>query len=148
MSNGVLPHEVDAVVIGSGALGASTAFHLAKAGLKIALVDKAALASQTSPRAAGLSGQLRSDDRMTMIAARAVKKIETFSEDTGEPLIFYQPGSLKVARRLEDAAQIHRRGGAWPGARAPSQSADARAGERADAFLARRGRQGGHAYAQ
>jgi glycine/D-amino acid oxidase-like deaminating enzyme len=107
MSNGVLPHEVDAVVIGSGALGASTAFHLAKAGLKIALVDKAALASQTSPRAAGLSGQLRSDDRMTMIAARAVKKIETFSEDTGEPLLFYQPGSLKVARRLEHAAQIH-----------------------------------------
>jgi glycine/D-amino acid oxidase-like deaminating enzyme len=100
MSNGALPEGVDAVVIGSGALGASTAFHLAKAGLKIALLDKAALASQTSPRAAGLSGQLRSDDRMTMIAARSVKKIETFSEDTGEPLLFYQPGSLKVACRF------------------------------------------------
>jgi glycine/D-amino acid oxidase-like deaminating enzyme len=107
MSNGALPEGVDAVVIGSGALGASTAFHLAKAGLKIALLDKAALASQTSPRAAGLSGQLRSDDRMTMIAARSVKKIETFSEDTGEPLLFYQPGSLKVARLPEHAAQIH-----------------------------------------
>jgi glycine/D-amino acid oxidase-like deaminating enzyme len=107
MSNGALPEGVDAVVIGSGALGASTAFHLAKAGLKIALLDKAALASQTSPRAAGLSGQLRSDDRMTMIAPRSVKKIETFSEDTGEPLLFHQPGSLKVARLPEHAAQIH-----------------------------------------
>jgi glycine/D-amino acid oxidase-like deaminating enzyme len=101
------PHAVDAVVIGAGALGASTAFHLAKAGLSVALLDKAELASQTSPRAAGLSGQLRSDDAMTRIAARAVRKIETFSADTGEEIVFYQPGSLKIARRPEHEAQLH-----------------------------------------
>jgi glycine/D-amino acid oxidase-like deaminating enzyme len=107
MNQQAVPNRVDAVVIGSGALGASTAFHLATAGLSVALLDKAALASQTSPRAAGLSGQLRSNATMTRIAARAVQKIATFQADTGEPMVFHQPGSLKVARRPEHEAQLH-----------------------------------------
>ena len=49
----------ECVVIGSGALGASIAFHLAHAGKQVVLVDKHALGSQTSPRAAGLSSQAR-----------------------------------------------------------------------------------------
>lgn len=102
-----LPETMDAVVIGAGGLGASTAFHLAKAGLRVALLDKVELASQTSPRAAGLSGTLRADEPMTRIAARSVRKIETFSQDTGEELVFFQPGSLKVARRPEHAEQLH-----------------------------------------
>jgi glycine/D-amino acid oxidase-like deaminating enzyme len=107
MSEHVIPGRVDAIVIGSGALGASTAFHLVKSGMSVALLDKAALASQTSPRAAGLSGQLRSSEAMTRIAARAVKKIESFAADTGEPMAFFQPGSLKIARRPEHEAQLH-----------------------------------------
>jgi glycine/D-amino acid oxidase-like deaminating enzyme len=107
MNGQVIPERVDAVVIGAGALGGSTAFHLAKAGLSVALLDKADLASQTSPRAAGLSGQLRSDETMTRIAARAVQKITTFQADTGEPMVFFQPGSLKVARRPDHEAQLH-----------------------------------------
>lgn len=98
--------KVDVVVIGSGALGASTAFHLAKLGRSVALLDQAALASQTSPRAAGLSGQLRKSELMTRLATMAVKKIERFEADTGQPLVFHQPGSLKVARRPEDAEQL------------------------------------------
>jgi len=106
MSANEVPQRADAVVVGAGALGAATAFHLATTGMKVALLDKAELASQTSPRAAGLSGQLRADDAMTRIAARAVRKIETFTAETGEPLAFFQPGSLKVARRPEHAAQL------------------------------------------
>lgn len=105
--SGSLPERVDAVVIGAGALGGATAFHLAKAGLSVALVDKAELASQTSPRAAGLSGQLRSDETMTRIAARGVQKIVDFEAETGEPMVYYQPGSLKIARRPEHEAQLH-----------------------------------------
>ena len=74
MNEQAVPARVDAVVIGSGALGASTAFHLVTAGLSVALLDKTELASQTSPRAAGLSGQLRSDATMTRIAAMAVRE--------------------------------------------------------------------------
>ena len=116
MNEQAIPERADAVVIGAGALGASTAFHLAKAGLSVALLDKAELASQSSPRAAGLSGQLRSDAAMTRIAARGVKKIVDFQAETGEPMVFFQPGSLKIARRPEHEAQLHEeveRGRSW-----------------------------------
>jgi glycine/D-amino acid oxidase-like deaminating enzyme len=106
MSQTPMPARADAVVIGAGALGAATAFHLVKAGMSVALLDKAEPGSQSSRRAAGLSGQLRSDETMTRIAARGVRKIETFEADTGEPLVFFQPGSLKVARRPEHAVQL------------------------------------------
>ena len=106
MNGTALPEQADAVVIGSGGLGAATAFYLARAGLHVALLDKAGIASQSSPRAAGLSGTLRADGLMTRIAADAVRRIETFEADTGEPLLFHQPGSLKVARREEHAEQL------------------------------------------
>jgi glycine/D-amino acid oxidase-like deaminating enzyme len=96
----------ECVVIGSGALGASVAFHLAQAGKQVALVDKHALGSQTSPRAAGLTSQARGTDLMTTLATRAVRKIEAFARETGEPLVFHQPGALKIARTPEHVEQL------------------------------------------
>ena len=40
-----LPEEVDVVVVGGGVMGASTAFHLAEAGVSVLLVEKNELAS-------------------------------------------------------------------------------------------------------
>ena len=60
--------SADAVVIGSGAFGASTAYHLAKRGFKVTLVDQHALGSQTSPRAAGLTS--KADTLPTMARLR------------------------------------------------------------------------------
>ncbi len=99
----------DVVVIGAGALGASTAFHLARAGRSVALLDKAAIASQTSPRAAGLTGQVRMTETLTRLAVRAVEKITRFTEETGEPMAFHQPGSLTIARTPEHLAGLHAR---------------------------------------
>jgi glycine/D-amino acid oxidase-like deaminating enzyme len=92
----------DVVVVGSGALGSSAAFHLARAGKRVAVVDKEEIASQTSPRAAGLSGQVRQTRLMMELAQRSVRKIERFVEETGEEMVFYQPGSMTVARTPED----------------------------------------------
>jgi glycine/D-amino acid oxidase-like deaminating enzyme len=97
---------VECVVIGSGALGASVAFHLARGRKQVALVDKHALGSQTSPRAAGLTSQARGSDLMTTLAKRAVRKIEAFERETGEPLVFHQPGALKIARTPAHVAQL------------------------------------------
>src|SRR5262245_11315181 len=96
----------ECVVIGSGALGASIAFHLARGGRQVALVDKHALGSQTSPRAAGLTSQARGTDLMTTLAKRAVRKIEAFERETGETIVFYQPGALKIARTPEHVTQL------------------------------------------
>ena len=96
--------RADVVVIGSGGLGAATAFYLAqRGGRHVALLDRHDLASQTSPRAAGLVAHARSTDLMVELVKLAAEGIERFTADTGQPLDWTRSGSLKVARRAEDA---------------------------------------------
>jgi glycine/D-amino acid oxidase-like deaminating enzyme len=98
--------SADAVVIGAGAFGASVAFHLAKRGRRVALLEKFDVASQTSPRAAGLTQQIRTDPLMTRLAVRSVDKLARFRDETGESLAVHHSGSLKVARTPPFAAQV------------------------------------------
>jgi len=98
----------DAVVVGSGAFGASVAYHLARRGARVAVLERAALASQTSPRAAGLSSQVRATPALTRLARRAVAKLAAFTAETGQPLRFTQSGALKIARTEQDAEQLAR----------------------------------------
>ena len=100
--------SADVVVIGSGAFGASVAYHLARRGARVTVVERTGLASQTSPRAAGLSSQVRATPALTKLAQRAVSKLATFSEETGQPLRFTQSGALKIARTDRDAEQLAR----------------------------------------
>src|ERR687891_2005345 len=100
--------SADVVVVGSGAFGAAAAYHLARRGVRVAVLERAALASQTSPRAAGLTSQVRATPALTRLAQRAVTKLATFTDETGEPLRFTQSGALKIARTERDADQLAR----------------------------------------
>ena len=100
-------NEADAVVIGSGSLGSSTAFYLSKSGKKVALVDKFDLTSQTSPRAAGMAMQIQIDDVLAEIAIGSIKKLIAFKDETGEDLSVHVSGSIKYARTPQDAAQVY-----------------------------------------
>jgi glycine/D-amino acid oxidase-like deaminating enzyme len=107
-AGGSAPVAADVVVIGSGGFGAATAYFLARrsGGRRIVLLDRHDLASQTSPRAAGNAAVLRSTEVMTRLASRAVEWLLRFSRDTGQPLEIVQSGSLKAARRREDATTL------------------------------------------
>jgi 4-methylaminobutanoate oxidase (formaldehyde-forming) len=97
----------DVVVIGSGGLGASTAFHLVARGAgDVVVVDKHELASQTSPRAAGLMSHARTSDFMVELVQLATANLKRFTSDTAQPLNWTQSGSLKVVRRTEDIQVI------------------------------------------
>jgi glycine/D-amino acid oxidase-like deaminating enzyme len=96
----------DAIVIGSGALGGSVGYQLARAGYRTLVIDARAIASQTSPRAAGLSAVLRPSALMTRLAVRGVALLAGFEAETGIPIGLHRVGSLKVARSAALAAQI------------------------------------------
>jgi len=99
--------EADVVVIGSGGLGAATAFYLVQRGVgRLALVDKHDIGSQTSPRAAGMVSYARQSDLMVSLVKLAGQKLKRFTQETGQPLQWTQSGSLKVARRPEDVKVI------------------------------------------
>jgi glycine/D-amino acid oxidase-like deaminating enzyme len=100
--------SADVVVVGSGAFGASLAYHLAARRVRVVVLERAALASQTSPRAAGLTSQVRATPALTRLAQRAVAKLAAFTGETGEPLRFTQSGALKIARNERDAEQLTR----------------------------------------
>jgi glycine/D-amino acid oxidase-like deaminating enzyme len=97
----------DVVVIGSGGLGSAIAYSLSKrGGLSIVLIDKHDIGSQTSPRAAGMVSCARKGDLMIALIKDACRKIESFTAETGQPLDWVHSGSLKIARRQQDAEVI------------------------------------------
>lgn len=108
MRPGDLPAtEAEVVVIGSGAFGSSVAYHLVALGRRgVVLVDAHEIASQTSPRAAGLTKQIRPHPEMTRLAMLSVQKMTRFADDTGEPLTYAQSGSVNTARTERDEAVI------------------------------------------
>jgi len=109
--------DADAVVVGAGAFGLSTAFHLARLGVRrVALVDRFAPASQTSPRAAGLFKLIQADETRTRLASLSIQKVTRFREETGVPLEIVRSGSLMVARTPEHAGFVRgeaRQSQAW-----------------------------------
>lgn len=95
----------DAIVIGGGVAGLSTAMQLARRGSKVLVLERDQLGSGSTGRAAGLLGQLRGNSehtRMLMDGVEIVKELE----EQAEVEIFIQTGSLRVAETPERAEEI------------------------------------------
>jgi 4-methylaminobutanoate oxidase (formaldehyde-forming) len=65
--------KADAIVIGSGGLGAAREYYLSKR-------------KRLSPRAAGMVSCARKSDMMISLIKDACRKIEAFTEETAQPL--------------------------------------------------------------
>ena len=90
--------DLTAIVIGSGALGASAAYHLAKRGARVTLLDQYAPGSQTSPRAAGLTNtKAASQPIMVRLQDEATERLARFEGETGLSLGFVRSGSVKAS---------------------------------------------------
>lgn len=98
--------EADAVVIGAGAFGASVAYHLARLGKRVTVVDRFGTVSQTSPRAAGMATVSKFDDATSRLARRSVEQLLQFEDDTGQQLQCHQVGGLKMARTATYAEHL------------------------------------------
>jgi 4-methylaminobutanoate oxidase (formaldehyde-forming) len=101
------PERADVAVIGSGAFGSATAYHLARRGAAVVLLDQHALASQTSPRAAGLTGRAAPTPIMARLRHEAAEALERFEAEMHRSVDFHRSGSLKAAYTDAGEARLH-----------------------------------------
>ena len=86
--------QANIVVIGGGAVGASVAYHLARAGAPgVVLLEKDQLTHGCTWHAAGLVGQLRSKRNLTRLMQNSVAVFDRLSEETGQEIDWRKVGS-------------------------------------------------------
>ncbi|MBM2822082.1 MAG: sarcosine oxidase subunit beta [Thermoleophilia bacterium] len=90
----VRPKRADVVVVGGGAIGTSIAFHLAEAGVDVCLLERDALSSGSTSRAAGGVRTQFSDPLNVEIGLRGVEAFSRFAERPGGEIDFRQVGYL------------------------------------------------------
>src|SRR5438552_5782003 len=97
------------VIIGSGGFGASTAYHLARRGLRdVVLLDRYELGSQTSPRAAGLTSKVAASELMVRLVHEAVETLAAFEATTGRSIGFHRVGAMRVLLTPEGESRMRR----------------------------------------
>ena len=88
-------NRAEVVIVGSGGFGASTAYHLAKRGMRdVILLDRYDLGSQTSPLAAGLTSKVARTELMVKLVNEAVEALAGFESVTGRSIRFHRVGAL------------------------------------------------------
>lgn len=94
-----LPERADIVIIGAGIQGCATAYYLAKAGMKVVLIDKSRVAAQQSSRAWGfVRVQMRDPDEIPLM--QAGKEIwRGLEAELNADLEWNQGGALYVTNR-------------------------------------------------
>lgn len=112
-----LPARADAVVVGAGALGLSTAWHLARLGAgTVVVIEQFTAGSQSSGRAAGLFKQVHADETRTRLACLSIDLATRFEQLTGVAMPLTRSGSVLLARgrdRAAEASERVRRARSW-----------------------------------
>ena len=103
-----LPDSADVVILGGGVIGTSAAFHLAEAGVDVALVERAQLGSGSTCRAAGGVRTQFSDALNVEIAKRSLDAFRNFGRRPGWEIDLKQVGYLFVLSREPDVEKFER----------------------------------------
>lgn len=101
-----VPDHAEVVVVGGGAVGTSIAFHLAEAGTGVCLLERDALSSGSTSRAAGGVRTQFSDPLNIAIGLRGVEAFTRFAERPGWEIDFRQVGYLFLLDRPEDVERF------------------------------------------
>ena len=103
-----LPDRADVVVVGGGVMGASTAFHLAEAGVSVVLLERGDLAGGSTSRAAGGVRANFSDELNIALGKRSLELFEKFGVRPGQEIDLHRSGYLFVLTRPEDVDLFER----------------------------------------
>lgn len=104
-SRAALPPSADVVIVGGGVMGTSIAFHLAEAGVRrVVLLERAALGSGSTSKAAGGVRAQFSDALNIALGARSLEAFARFGERPGQEIDLHRVGYLFCLSREEDVA--------------------------------------------
>ena len=103
-----IPSAAKTVIIGGGIIGCSTAYHLAKAGEEVVLLERKKLTSGTTFHAAGLVGQLRSNANITQLLGYSVELYNSIEAETGLGTGWKMNGGLRLACNAERWTEVKR----------------------------------------
>lgn len=96
-----LPGAAEVVVIGGGVMGASTAFHLAEAGVDVVLLERGDLAGGSTSRAAGGVRANFSDELNIALGKRSLDLFRDFVNRPGQGIDLHTSGYLFVLTDVE-----------------------------------------------
>jgi sarcosine oxidase subunit beta len=99
-----LPSSAGVVIVGGGIVGLSAAFHLAEAGADVVLLERGALGSGSTSKAAGGVRAQFSDALNIAIAQRSLAAYKDFGQRPGWEIDLHEVGYLFVLTRAEDVA--------------------------------------------
>lgn len=97
-----LPLETDIVIIGGGIVGVSTAWFLARQGVRVVLCDKGPIAGEQSSRNWGWVRQQGRDPRELQMMINSRRIWQTLEKDIGEDVGFSECGCLFLADTDKD----------------------------------------------
>jgi 4-methylaminobutanoate oxidase (formaldehyde-forming) len=103
-----IPSSSKIIIVGGGIVGCSTAYHLAKMGQEVLLLDKAALTSGSTWHAAGLVGQLRSNANITQLLGYSINLYDQLEAETGLATGWKMNGGLRLACNEERWTEVKR----------------------------------------
>ncbi|MEQ8665951.1 MAG: FAD-binding oxidoreductase [Rhodospirillales bacterium] len=103
-----LPGAVDVVVIGAGIIGIATAWHLARAGVRVLVCEKGRVAGEQSSRNWGWVRQQGRDPDELPIMMESIRIWSELSAETGEDVGFRRNGVVYVAETDEDMESFGR----------------------------------------
>ncbi|KAA2212604.1 NAD(P)/FAD-dependent oxidoreductase [Teichococcus oryzae] len=103
-SDETLPEAVDVVVIGAGIIGVAAAYHLAKKGHSVALIEKGHVGAEQSSRNWGWCRQQGRDRHEIPLARVSLEMWGNLREEIGADLGFRRHGVLWVTRDPRELA--------------------------------------------
>ena len=102
------PASAGVIVLGGGVVGCSVAYHLAKLGADVLVLERDRLTSGTTWHAAGLLSEFRGTRALTELARYSLSLYEKLSDETGQATGLKRNGSVAIATGEERWEELRR----------------------------------------